>query len=409
MISTAPEGVWILAVNAGSSTLKVALVRATGGGAPRFVRLATATASYREIAAVIVGQAGDTKVVIAESENGSRRQALSSIWDWMVSSEIMPPSGPAAIGHRIVHGGTRIQSELIDDALICEIEAASQLAPLHNRGALEAIHACRERFGIERPMVAAFDTAFFASLPSRASLYAIPSAMSLELGIRRRGFHGLAHAYLAERASSVLGAHPKDLRLITLQLGNGCSAAAVEGGKPIDTTMGMTPLEGLMMGTRSGDVDPALPSVLARLQGIPTERVVEILNRESGLLGVSGLTSSMADLLQAAADGHTGAELAIDMFCYRVRKQVGAYAAALGGMDAVVFGGGIGENSPEIRRRICFGLEVFGLTIDDEANDRLRGKEGLASDANGRCACVVVPVDESFIIAKETADTLWPA
>jgi acetate kinase len=310
-----------------------------------------------------------------------------------------------AAGHRVVHGGSQFRAPtLIDDAVIETVESVSKLAPLHNHPALAAIRAARRRFGNSLPMVATFDTAFYADLPEVASVYALPREVSAELGIRRFGFHGLAHRYMAERYRALRPdvARP---RLITLQLGNGCSATASLDGKPLDTSMGFTPLEGLIMGTRSGDLDPSLPLYLAAEKSLSPADVDSMLNGESGLLGLSGLSSDMRDLVAAAATGHDGAQLAIEAFCYRVQKYVGAYLSVVGGADALIFGGGIGENSPEVRERICRGLAWAGLNFDASANLKTATDTPISNEA-GTMQAWVIHVDEAEIIARDVAECL---
>jgi acetate kinase len=285
--------------------------------------------------------------------------------------------------------------------VIKAIEEVSSLAPLHNAPGLQAIRAVRESLGEAVPMVATFDTAFFADLPRRASQYAIPRDVAERHKIRRYGFHGLAHRFMFERYAALSGRPPKDVRIITLQLGAGCSAAAIAGGAPIDTSMGFTPLEGLVMATRSGDIDPSLPGFLADAEGTPIGEVELLLNRQSGLLGLSGLSSDMRDLLAAERDGDSHSALAVEVFCYRARKYIGAYLAALGGAQAVAFGGGIGENSATIRRRICEGIDWCGLRLDDQRNEATMGAEAAIHADDSAIHAYVIPVDEAAMIARD--------
>jgi acetate kinase len=265
------------------------------------------------------------------------------------------------------------------------------------------IRVTRAVLGPATPQVAVFDTAFHHDLPARAARYAIPNALARRHGIRRFGFHGMAHRWMSERYAVRCGVPLTATRLITLQLGNGCSAAAIDGGRSVDTSMGLTPLEGLMMATRSGDVDPALVGYLARREQVGVEQVEEWLNHESGVLGVSGRSRSLGALLDAGTDIDADTELAIEMFCYRARKYVGAYLAVLGGADAVVFGGGVGEHQPEIRRRICTGLEALGVVLDPDLNAAARGVEATISRDGSRVRVEVLPADEATVIAVDTA------
>ena len=348
---------------------------------------------------------GQTLRQIAEipDHEAATRRAL----DWLAENVLKDGTGLDAAGHRIVHGGTNFSEPvLIDAAVARDIEALEDLAPLHNGPALRAIRAAREALGPDVPMVATFDTAFHQTMPDRAAQYALPWDLAQRHGIRRFGFHGLAHRSLVERYAALTATPVERLRLITLQLGGGCSAAAIDGGRSIDTTMGFTPLEGLMMGTRSGDLDPALPAFIAEHEATDDKTVEGWLNSNSGLLGVSGRSADIRDLRTAADAGDARAELAIDMFCYRVRKAIGAYLAVLGGADAIVFGGGIGEHDSAARARICAGMEWCGLTLDAERNRRATGAEARISADDASIACYVIPTDEESVIARDTARCL---
>jgi acetate kinase len=307
-----------------------------------------------------------------------------------------------AVGHRIVHGGDRfILSTIINQGVIEAIEDLSELAPLHNRIGLAGIHACREVLGNEIPMVAVFDTAFHSTMPSTASTYAIPYDLAVRHKIRRYGFHGIAHSSLVSRYAQITGAAIKDMRLITLHLGHGCSATAVRAGCSIDTSMGFTPLEGLVMGTRSGDIDPAIVAYMAQKEGIDASQVVEWLNRRSGLAGLSGRTDDMRELMKMESHDPR-VRLAIDVFCYRVKKYLGSYLALLSGTDAVIFSGGIGENDATIRERICQDMEWCGLVLDPERNRNANGIESRISTEDAPCHVYVIPADEESVIARET-------
>jgi acetate kinase len=313
-------------------------------------------------------------------------------------------TGLEAIGHRVVHGGVAFRGPALIDAGTTEaIARLRELAPLHNGPALAAIEAARARFE-STPMVATFDTSFYVDLPAAAALYALPWELSERLGIRRFGFHGIAHRSMVERVQELFEGR-KGLRIVSLQLGNGCSVTASADGAPVDTSMGFTPLEGLIMGTRSGDIDPSIPVFLAR-QGYSPDSIDTLLNHDSGLLGLSGRSNDMQDLLEAEAGGDERAGLAIDAFCYRARKYVGAYLAALGGADCLVFGGGIGERSADIRRRICAGLEWTGLSLDQDANAATSGEEVRISTAGSAIQAWVLPVDEASLIAHDVCSVL---
>jgi acetate kinase len=309
-----------------------------------------------------------------------------------------------AVGHRVVHGGEYFQeSALVDDKVLKAIEDCIELAPLHNPNNVKGILAVRELLGKNVPQVAVFDTSFHQSIPDTAYLYAIPYHLYRRHKIRRYGFHGTSHRYVAFRYRAIRGLTREQTNIITLHLGNGCSATAVKGGLSVDTSMGMTPLEGLVMGTRSGDLDPATVGFIARKEGLSASEVDSLLNTQSGLLGISGLTNDMRELL-SELDEHDDrrVRLAIEIFCYRARKYIGAYLAAMGGTDAIVLTGGIGENSPEIRNRICAGMEWAGLRIDAEKNRAAVGREAQISTGDSKLLAYAIPTDEEVLIARDT-------
>jgi acetate kinase len=318
--------------------------------------------------------------------------------------EIKSAADVHAVGHRVVHGGESFkESSLIDDRVLKGIEDCIDLAPLHNPNNIKGIVAARELFGKDIPQVAVFDTAFHHSLPEQAYLYAVPYHLYRRHRIRRYGFHGTSHRYVAFRYRALRGLTREQTNIITFHLGNGCSAAAIQAGNPVDTSMGMTPLEGLVMGTRSGDLDPAIVSVIARKEGMSPSEVDALLNTQSGLLGISGLTNDMREL-QAELKEHDDrrVRLAVEIFCYRARKYIGAYLAALGGADAVIFTGGIGENSPDVRARICDQMEWAGLRLDTARNDKMVGREGQISTDDSRLHAYAIPTDEELLIARDT-------
>ncbi len=303
----------------------------------------------------------------------------------------------SVISHRVVHGGTHFISPcLIDEKVAHEVDRLSPLAPLHNPIALNWIKECGKIFNI--PQVAVFDTAFFAGLPDVASAYAIPRSLSQKHGIRRYGFHGLAHQAMLRRWQKL---HPELAdggRIISLQLGSGCSITAIKDGTAIDTSMGFSPLEGLMMATRPGDVDPGIIIYLQRTGGLALDEIEHVLNSSSGLLGVSGVSADMRVLLETDTPH---AQQAIALYCYRAKKYIGAYLAALGGAEAIVFGGGVGENAPVIRGLILQDMEWVGIKLDHRANSTVIGKEGCISSPDSKVAVWVLPVDESIILARE--------
>ena len=338
------------------------------------------------------------------------RAAMEALLGWLTSPGAGAPglaslSDVHAVGHRVVHGGERLtRSVLIDDEVIEQIEDCIELAPLHNPANLKGIHAAREFFGPDLPQAAVFDTAFHATMPETSYLYAIPYPLYVQHGIRRYGFHGTSHRYVTQRYQKLSGKSRGDTNLITLHLGNGCSACAIRGGESVDTSMGLTPLEGLVMGTRSGDLDPSIPEYLHHRKGMSFAEVGALLNEQSGLLGVSGHTNDMRDLLdKERVHGDRRASLAIDIFCLRVRKYIGAYLARLNGTEAIVFTGGIGENAAPIRERICTDVDFLGIVLDAERNAAcVDGAEGDVSDSKSRVRVLVIPTNEELLIARDT-------
>ena len=308
----------------------------------------------------------------------------------------------SAIGHRVVHGGERFTgSVLIDDAVLSAIEENIPLAPLHNPPNLTGIRACASVMpGV--PMVAVFDTAFHQTMPRRAYLYGLPYDYYRRLRIRRYGFHGTSHRYVSGKAAEILGKPVESLKLVICHLGNGSSISAVDGGKSIDTTLGLTPLEGILMGTRSGDLDPAIVEFLCRAENLSVSQVTDILNKKSGLLGLSEISSDFRDLDAAATSGNDAARRTVEVFAYRIRKYIGAYAAAMNGLDAVVFTAGIGENNANARARIVENMEFFGIELD-HAKNNVRGETVISADSS-RVKVLVIPTDEELAIARDTAE-----
>jgi len=322
-------------------------------------------------------------------------------------AEIKSSADIHAVGHRVVHGGEMFtESALIDDRVLQGIEDCIDLAPLHNPNNIRGIMAARELFGKEIQQVAVFDTSFHHTIPEQAYLYAVPYHLYRRHRIRRYGFHGTSHRYVAFRYRALRGLEREQTNIITLHLGNGCSAAAIKGGNSVDTSMGMTPLEGLVMGTRSGDVDPGAILHVMERSGMSAADVRRELNEQSGLLGLSGQTADMRELLALERSGDAAAALAIEVFCRRARHCVAAYIAELGGVDVIVFGGGIGENCPDIRRRIVGCLTWADIELQPEANAACVGVESSIASATSRAAVLVIPVDEASVMAKEAAALL---
>jgi acetate kinase len=312
------------------------------------------------------------------------------------------PGEIAGVGHRVVHGGERFaQSVLITPDVLEAIRDCIEIAPLHNPPNVKGIEAC-QKLVPRVPQVVVFDTAFHQTMPRHAYLYGIGYSFYERYRIRRYGFHGTSHLYVAQRAAALLKKPLSRLRLITCHLGNGCSMAAVDRGRSVDTSMGFTPLEGLLMGTRSGDTDPAIVFYLMEKEGLTPGQASDLFNKQSGLKGLSGISSDMRELLKEQEARNERATVAVQMFAYRVKKYLGAYAAAMGGLDAVVFTGGIGENAPLIRQMACSGLEVLGIRIDQARNDQVAGKEAVVSVLGSRVRVLVIPTNEELMIARDT-------
>ena len=387
----------VLVLNCGSSTLKFQLIQTRAGAVERklargVVNRIGGESSYKF---EIVGDPAQEGKIAAENHES----ATIKVIEWLNANSSL--GSVEAIGHRVVHGGDKFKSAVrIDDSVIDALNALCDLAPLHNPSSVSRIHAARKVLGMRVPMVAAFDTSFHQTIPERASIYALSYELAAKHHIRRYGFHGLAHQYSAMRYGELTGKAADQINIVTLHLGNGCSACAIRNGVSIDTSMGFTPLEGLVMGTRSGDLDPALVAYLARYEGI--DEVENLLNTSSGLLGISGISSDMRELI-AVYKENPRARLAIDVFCYRARKYLGAYLAALQGAEAVIFSGGIGEHLPLIRKKICGGMEWCGLLLDEHENDSAIGSEGRISTAQASIQVYVIPSDEEAVIARQTA------
>jgi acetate kinase len=401
----------VLVLNVGSSTLKFQLIRtdAERSAANRDERLARGQIERIGGEAVLTLQAGRGPLTRQAAPLRDHVAAVNHVLRWLTDAssgvDVSALADIGAVGHRVVHGGERFaDSTLIDDEVLAAIEATIDLAPLHNPHNLTGIRAVRAALGPALPQVAVFDTAFHHSLPEAAYLYALPYQYYRRYRVRRYGFHGTSHRYVAHRWRQLTGRSPADTTIVTLHLGNGCSACAIRHGESVDTSMGFTPLEGLVMGTRSGDLDPAILDYLAAKEGLSLPQVEGILNGQSGLLGVSGLTADMRELLaEAAENGDRRARLAIDLFCYRVRKYIGAYLAALDGAEAVVFAGGIGENAAAVRDQICAGLRWMGAEIDAGRNAAtVGGAEGRIDSGTGRLQLWVIPTDEELLIARDT-------
>jgi acetate kinase len=386
----------VLVLNAGSSSLKYSLVDAETGAAP---------------ADGSVGRIGESRGELQHSTRGGRytsgrdcstvEEALAAVVHaFATHGPSLQDAGVAAVGHRVVHGGSRFADPaLVDDALVREVTDLVPLAPLHNPANLEGLLVARRLFP-DVPHVAVFDTAFHQTMPPVAYTYAVPRAWREEHGIRRYGFHGTSHSFVSRESARLLEKPVDETNLIVLHLGNGASAAAIRGGRSVDTSMGFTPLEGLVMGTRSGDLDPAVHAHLHRQLGWSIDAIDEALNRASGLKGLAG-HNDFREVLARRSQGDESAELAFDVYAYRIRKYVGAYAAVLGNVDAVVFTAGVGQHSPELRAASLAGLESLGIEIDQERNAGPLSGPGRVSTAASRVQVLVVPTNEEWEIARQ--------
>lgn len=389
----------ILVLNCGSSSIKYQLFDMP---------------SRKLLAKGLIERIGEAQAdIVHQAQHGKHREnsnvtnhdeAIAVILDRLVAAggaSQRNESAIAAVGHRVVHGGAEFrESVIIDDAVIRSIERVSHIAPLHNPPNLAGIRgAMRALLGA--PQVACFDTAFHATIPRVAHTYALPYELYEKLGVRRYGFHGVSHQYVSHRAAAMLGIDEAKINCITCHLGNGCSITAIRDGKSVDTSMGLTPLEGLVMGTRCGDIDPAILFFLTE-NGYDFCDLNNLCNKKSGLLGVSGLSNDMRTLVEAADGGNDRARLAIDLFCYRIKKYIGAYCAILGRVDALVFTGGIGENATVVRQQICQELGALGIRIDAAKNAAATGKETRVEHIASGIALLVIPTDEEGLIAADT-------
>lgn len=395
----------ILVLNCGSSSIKYALYNMdtkevmTSGGAERvgldgaFVKVKLANGEKKQIMHDIPEHTEGVKFIfslLTDPEIGVIKD-LKEI---------------DAVGHRMVHGGEKFnKSVLLTDEVLKVFEECSDLAPLHNPANLKGVKAVSELMpGL--PQVGVFDTAFHQTMPDYAYMYAVPYELYEKYGIRRYGFHGTSHRYVAKRVCDFLGVKPEDKKIITCHIGNGASIAAVDGGKCVDTSMGLTPLEGVMMGTRSGDIDGGAVAFLQKKLGLDADGISDLLNKKSGVLGITELSSDMREVESACEKGEPKAVLAMNMYNYRIKKYIGAYAAAMGGVDIIVFTAGVGENQWSTRQESCEGLEFLGVKIDKELNKGLRGVEKIISTADSKVTVCIIPTDEELMIATDTMELL---
>ena len=390
----------VLVINCGSSSLKYQLIDSETESV-----LAKGLCERIGIDGALTHQPAGKDKIKSTPAMPDHKTAIGIVIDQLTDKEngvVESLDEIGAVGHRIVHGGEKFtKSCLITDEVIKEVEECSVFAPLHNPAGLIGVRACQELMpGL--PMVAVFDTAFHQTMPEKAFLYGIPRKYYDEDGIRRYGFHGTSHQFVSLETAKVLGKDIKDLKIIVCHLGNGASISASIGGKCVDTSMGLTPLEGLIMGTRSGDIDPAVCQFICNKEGKDVNEVLNILNKKSGILGMSdGISSDFRDVGKAAEEGNHHAQVALDAFIYRVAKYIGAYTAAMNGVDAIAFTAGVGENDIESRKKICEYLGYLGVEIDDEANN-CRGKVQMISTPNSKVKVMIYPTNEELAIARET-------
>ena len=389
----------VLVINAGSSSLKYQLINVethTLMAKGICERVGSAEAFHKH--------GLDDNEVVIDAKMADHDDAIALVLDSLVSGEgaaISSLSEIDAVGHRIVQGGKYFdRSVLIDDDVIAKIDELAELAPLHNGAALMGIRACMNHMpGI--PMVAVFDTSFFTTLPPKAYMYPLPYELYEKYAIRKYGAHGTSHRYISERAAAVLDEPIEDLKLITLHLGNGCSASAVDHGVAVDTSMGLTPLDGLMMGTRCGAIDPAIVPFVMEHENLTAEEMNNLMNKQSGLLGISGVSNDLRSVRTASEEGNERAMLAYDMFSNSVKKYIGQYIAVMGGVDAIVLTAGVGENCDKMRRMIFSGLQPLGIVLDEEKN-RHRGFERIISTDDSEVQIIIIPTNEEYMIARDT-------
>lgn len=394
----------VLVINCGSSSLKYQLINMENEAS-----LATGLVERIAIEGSKLTQKVDGRekyVLTVPMKN--HKEAISHVINTLlddVQGVIKSSDEISAVGHRVVHGGEKYSSSvIITDEVMKDLEEFSQLAPLHNPPNIIGINACKELMP-NTPMVAVFDTAFHQTMPEKAFLYGLPYELYKENHIRKYGFHGTSHKYVSQRAAEILGEDIKGLKLVTCHLGNGSSVAAVNGGISVDTSMGFTPLEGLLMGTRCGDIDPAIIPYLMDVKGYSYEEVNNIMNKKSGVLGLSGVSSDFRDIEDAVAEGNERAKLALDVFHYRVKKYIGYFMAAMNGVDAIIFTAGLGENAAETREEIVADMEWFGIKMDKEKN-KVRGQERIVSTDDSKVKIIIIPTNEELMIARDTLTLL---
>ncbi len=392
----------VLVINSGSSSLKYQLYDMSQEKV-----LAKGLCERIGIDGVLKHKAGDKEQYVVNHTMKDHNDAIKLVMDILVSKEhgvIDSVSEIEACGHRVAHGGEYFtQSAIIDDKCLEAITDCIALAPLHNPAAVMGIKACQNVMGKDVKQVAVFDTAFHQTMPEKAFFYPVPYEMYEKYKVRKYGFHGTSHRFVAQRAAAMLGKPLEELKLITCHLGNGSSIAAVDGGRCVDTTMGFTPLDGLIMGTRTGSLDPAIVTFIMEKEGYSPKEMNDFVNKRSGLLGISQLSSDLREVEEAANQGNHKAQIALDILCYQIKRYIGSYIAAMGGVDGIVFTAGIGENSATVRAKSLEGLEKLGIAIDPEKN-QVRGKEVNITREGFPVQVMIIPTNEEWVIAKDTVN-----
>ncbi|WP_125153769.1 acetate kinase [Clostridium rectalis] len=392
----------ILVINCGSSSLKYQLIDMGNENA-----LAKGLVERIGIEGSILTQKANEEKYVIEQPMKDHKDAIKLVLEALKDDKhgvITDMSEISAVGHRVVHGGEKYaQSVLIDDEVMKSLEDCIKLAPLHNPPNIIGINACKALMP-NTPMVAVFDTAFHQTIPEYAYIYPLPYELYKNYGIRKYGFHGTSHRYVSQVAANMMGKNVKDLKIITCHLGNGASICAVDGGKSVETSMGFTPLEGIAMGTRSGNIDPAIITFLMKELNLNIDEINNLLNKKSGVYGISGVSSDFRDIENAAEKGQHRSELALEIFHYKVKRCIGSYAAAMGGVDCVVFTAGLGENAADSRTEICKGLEFLGINIDEKKNNEGRGFAKVISTDDSNVKVFVIPTDEELMIARDTKE-----
>lgn len=395
----------VLVINCGSSSLKYQLIDMSNNGV-----LAQGLVERIGIDGILTQKVDGREKYIIETELKDHQMAIDLVLKTLIDENqgvIKSMDEISAVGHRVVHGGERYsESVLVNDEVLKSLEELIKLAPLHNPANIIGIKACQELMP-HTPMVAVFDTAFHQTMPQKAFMYPVPYEYYEEDHIRRYGFHGTSHKYVSGEVAKCMNKNISDLKIITCHLGNGVSIAAVDGGKSVDTTMGFTPLDGIIMGSRSGSIDPAIVTFLQKEKGYSVDEINDILNKKSGILGISGIGTDFRDIRAAAENNNKRALLTMDIYGYQVKKQIGAYAAAMGGLDAIVFTAGVGEHAPEIRIRALTNMEFLGINVDSEKNDNQNIGDGIEiSTLDSKVKVYVIPTNEELMIAEETLELI---